>query len=77
MKQKVGILLERDLVKRARQLVAKEGRTLDDLIQDALESYLISRAPEQEKRETAYHLFCEQPIRLTEDQFKAVLEEDA
>ena len=75
MKQKVGILLERDLVKRARQLVAKEGRPLDDLIQDALERYLSSSEPE--KRETAYYLFCEQPIRLTEDQFKAVLEEDA
>ena len=77
MKQKIGTVIERDLVKRAKQLAAKEGRPFSDLIQDALESYLSSRAPEPEKREAAYQLFCERPMRLTEDQFKAVLEEDA
>ena len=77
MKQKVGTILERDLVKRAKQLAAKEGRPFSDLLQDALESYLSSRAPQPEQREAAYHLFCERPIRLTEEQFKNVLEGDA
>lgn len=77
MKQKVGTVLERDLVKRAKQIAAKEGRPFSDLIQEALESYLTAKAPEPEKREAAYTLFCERPIRLTDGQFKSVLEEDA
>ena len=76
MKQKVGTVLERDLVKRAKSAAAKEGRPFSDLIRDALESYISSRAPEPRKREAAYHLFCGQPIRLTKDQLKTVLEED-
>lgn len=40
MKQKVGILLEEDVLRRAKRRAADEGRPLSDLIQDALEKYL-------------------------------------
>jgi hypothetical protein len=40
MKQKVGTLLEQDVLRRAKRRAADEGRPLCDLIQDALEIYL-------------------------------------
>lgn len=77
MKQKVGTLIEEDVVRRAKRRAATEGRPLSDLIQDALESYLSTNAVEPAKREAAYRMFCERPIKLAPEQFKAVLEEDA
>lgn len=77
MKQKVGTLLEEDVLRRAKRRAADEGRPLSDVIQDALESYLSSRSVEPAKRDAAYQLFCDRPMKLTTAQFKAVLEEDA
>ncbi len=77
MKQKVGTLIEEDVLRRAKRRAAGEGRPLSDLIQDALESYLTDRVVEPEKRDAAYQLYCERPIKLSAEQFKAVLEEDA
>lgn len=77
MKQKVGTLLEEDVLRRAKRRAADEGRPLSDVIQDALESYLSKQSVEPAKRDAAYQLFCDRPMRLTTAQFKAVLEEDA
>jgi len=77
MKQKVGTLLEEDVLRRAKRRAADEGRPLSDVIQDALETYLSTRAVEPAKRDAAYQLFCDRPMKLTTAQFRAVLEEDA
>lgn len=77
MKQKIGTLIEADVLRRAKRRAADEGRPLNDLFQDALESYLNTRAVEPAKLDAAYQLFCERPMRLAPEQFKAVLEEDA
>jgi hypothetical protein len=77
MKQKVGTLLEEDVLRRAKRRAAGEGRPLSDLIQDALETYLTDRVVEPAKRDAAYQLYCERPMKLSTEQFKAVIEEDA
>jgi len=77
MKQKVGTLIEEEVLRRAKRRAAGEGRPLSDLIQDALASYLSDRTVEPAKREAAYQLYCERPMKLSTEQFKAVLEEDA
>ena len=76
MKQKVGTLIEENVLRKAKRRAAGEGRPLSDLIQDALESYL-SRTVDPTRREAAYQLYCERPMKLTSSQLKAVLEEDA
>ena len=73
MKRKVGTLLEEDVLRRAKRRAADEGRPLSDLIQDALEKYLTARLQEPARREAAFQLFCERPIKLSPEQFKAVL----
>ncbi len=77
MKRKVGTLLEEDVLRKAKRRAVDEGRPLSALIQDAIENYLSTRAVEPAKRDAAYQLFCDRPMKLTPAQFKAVLEEDA
>jgi hypothetical protein len=77
MKRKVGTLIEEDVMKLARRRAAEEDRPLSDLIQDALVAYLSRKTPDPEKRERAYRTFCEEPIRITRDQFEEILREDA
>ena len=77
MKQKVRALLEEDILRRAKRRATDEGRPLSDLIQDALERYLSKGMPEPARRDAAYQLFCERPMRLAPEQLKAVLEHDS
>jgi hypothetical protein len=77
MKQKVGTLIEEDLLRLAKRRAADEGRPLSDLIQNALEGYLSTKIVDPAKRDAAYQFFCERPMKLAPEQFKAVLEEDA
>ena len=72
MKRKVGTLIDEEVIRHAKRRAAEEGRPLSDVIQDALVSYLNNKVPE-----TAYQLFCEQPMRISRKQFKEILEEDA
>ena len=77
MKQKVGTLLDQDVLRRAKRRAADEGRPLSDLIQDALEKYLTAGLAKPAHREAAFQFFCERPIKLSLEQFNAVLEHDA
>ena len=77
MKQKVRIPIEEDLLRRAKRRAADEGRPLSDLIQDALEKYLSAGLLELARREAAFQLFCERPIKLAPEQLKVVLEHDS
>ncbi len=77
MKQKIGTVIEDDLLRRAKRQAADEGRPLSEVIQDALDRYLSAGMPAPARREAAYHLFCEQPMRITPDQFREVLQADA
>ncbi len=76
MKQKIGTLIEEDIMRLAKRRAAEEGRSLSDLIQDALVQYLSAGGASPKERETAYHVFCERSLKLTPEQFRQVLEED-
>ena len=77
MKRKISTLLEEDVVRCAKQRAAQENRPLNDVIQDALERYLSEGTPEPGRRDAAYQLFCERPMRLAPEQLKALLEHDS
>ena len=77
MKQKIGTLIEEDIMRLAKRRAAEEGRPLSDLIQDALVQYLSPGAASSKERDSAYHVFCERPMKLLPEQFRQVLEEDA
>ena len=76
MKQKIGTLIEEDIMRLAKRRAAEEGRPLNDLIQDALVHYLRKEAATPKERKMAYHLFCERPMKIPPEQLRHVLEED-
>jgi hypothetical protein len=49
---------------------------LSDVIQESIVHYLSNKAPDPRKREKAYQLFCERPMRISKQQVKEILEED-
>ena len=77
MKRKIGTLIEEEVIKLAKHRAADESRPLSDLIQDALVSYLSKSVPKPREREAAYRVFCERPIKLSNEQFQEILEEEA
>ncbi|HWP60201.1 MAG TPA: hypothetical protein VNL14_20070 [Candidatus Acidoferrales bacterium] len=77
MKQKIGTLIEQDIMRLAKRRAAEEGRPLSDLIQEALVQYLRKDAATPKERKMAYHLFCERPMKIPPKQLRHILEEDA
>ena len=77
MKQKIGIVIETDVLRRAKRRAIDEGRPLSDLIQDALDRYLMAGMPTPAKREAACRLFCEPPMRISHEQLREILQADA
>ena len=76
MKQKLGTAIESDILRRAKRRAADEDRPLSDLIQDALDRYLMAGMRTPDRREAAYRQFCELPMRITPGQFREVLQVD-
>jgi hypothetical protein len=56
----------------AKHQVAEEGRPLSDLVHHALDRYLTAGMPAPARREAAYNLSCEQPMRIASEQFREV-----
>ena len=76
MKQKLGTVIEADVLRRAKRRGADEGRPLSELILDAVDRYLVAGMPSADRREAAYRLFCEQPMRISDEDFREILEAD-
>jgi hypothetical protein len=74
MKRKVGTLLGEEVLKLAKHRALEEGRPLSDVIQESNLHHLRNNVPDPNKREKAYHLFCERPMRISKHQFKEILE---
>jgi hypothetical protein len=76
MKQKIGTVIEEEIMRLAKRKAAEQGRPLSDLIQDALVQYLRKEAATPKERKMAFHLFCERPMKIPQEQLSYVLEED-
>jgi hypothetical protein len=76
MKKKVGTVIEEKTMRLAKRRAAEEGRSLSDVIQDALAQYLNKEAATPKERKAAFHLFCERPMKIPPKQLRYILEED-
>ena len=76
MKKKIGTLIEESTMRLAKRKAAEEGRSLSDVIQDALVQYLRKEAATPKERKMAFHLFCERPMKISPKQLRYVVEED-
>jgi hypothetical protein len=69
-----GIINE-EIIRHAKRRAAEEQRSLSEVVQGALVSYLRDKVLDPKKREKACQIFCERPIRLSKNQFKHILGE--
>jgi hypothetical protein len=76
MKKKIGTVIEEKTMRLAKRKAAEEGRSLSDIIQDALVQYLRKEAATPKERKIAFRLFCERPMKIPPEQLRYVLEED-
>jgi hypothetical protein len=76
VKKRIVIFVEEEVIGQARRFAVKEGRSLSEIIGDALVFHLNQKAREPGKRKHAYQLFCERPMRLTRNQFNEILKEE-
>ena len=76
MKQKVGTLIEEELVKEVRRVAAEDGKRISDVISDALSGYLAERRPDQQRAMRAYRVFCESPMPMDPADLQLILDDD-
>ena len=70
-------MIEDGIIRSAKQRAGEDGRSLIDLIQDALVGYIQKKkAAMPEEGKAAYHLFCERPMTLPPKRARYVLQED-
>lgn len=75
-KEKVGTVLDKDLLRRVKERSAREGRTISDIIQDALIKYNDTDSTKSELRRAAVTRFCSRPFNLNTREINDLLNED-
>lgn len=76
MKTKVGTVLDKEIVQRLREQSAIEGRSMNEIIYDALVHYFQSRLKQTDLRKAAVERLCSRPFQLTVEDLNEILEED-
>jgi hypothetical protein len=76
VKKKIGTVIEENTMRLAKRKAAEEGRSISELIQDALVEYLRKQAATPEERKMAFRAFCERPMKIPPRQLRYVLDED-
>lgn len=75
-KEKIGTMLDRDILRKIKERSAKEGRTISVIIQDALIKYNDTSSTKSELRRAAVNRFCSKPFNLNTRELNALLSED-
>ncbi|MGH7495879.1 MAG: hypothetical protein ACREOO_26280 [bacterium] len=76
MKTKVGTILDKAIVQKLKEQAAKESRSMNEIIYDALIHYFQNRQRKSEVRRTAVERLCSRPFRLTLPELNEIIEED-
>lgn len=76
MKQKVGTLLDEELVKEVRRVAEEDGKRMSDVFAEALISYLAERRPDRRRALRAYREFCERPMPIAQEDLQIILDDD-
>ena len=75
-KEKVGTVLDRNILRSTKERAAREGRTISDIIQDALLKYNETDTTNSELRKSAIKRFCSKPFNLSTREIKELLNKD-
>ncbi len=75
-KVKVGTVLHKETLQRLKELAAREGRPISELIEEAVRKYERGEALERELRLKAFEQFRSIRFNISDEDFKAIMEED-
>jgi hypothetical protein len=75
-KEKIGTVLDRNILRKIKERGAREGRTISDIIQDALIKYNETDTTKSELRRGAVNRFCSKPFNLNTKEMSELLNED-
>lgn len=75
-KEKFGTILDKDVVRMIKERALKEGRTISDVIQDAVLKYGETDVAKLEIRIRAVRNFCSRPFNLKTYELKELMNED-
>lgn len=75
MKRKIGTILETDILTEAKERAVRDRRSLADIIQDALISYLHDEAPRKDALR-ACDKFCSHGSALERQEIDELLQEE-
>lgn len=75
MKRTMNAAVEEKILRRAKLRAVREGRSLSDLVQDALVQYLGKETATPQERRMAYRLFCETPMQIPTEQLRYVFDD--
>jgi hypothetical protein len=64
-KEKIGTILNKMVVKKLRDHSSKEGRSISDIVQDAVARYIQAEGGNRDIRLQAASRFCSRPFNLT------------
>jgi len=75
-KKKVGTVLDKEIVKKIKERSAKEGKTISDIIQDAIIRDNEADITKSEIRKAAVARFCSKPFNIKTSELNELLDED-
>jgi len=75
-KEKVGTILDKRIVKKIKERSVKEGRTISEIIQDAILKYEELEPTKIELRRAAVNRLCSKPFNLKQSELEELLIED-
>lgn len=75
-KEKIGTILDKEVVRIIKERSFKEGKTISDVIQEAVLQYNESNTAKTAIRLMAVKRFCSKPFNLELDELNDLLNED-
>ncbi|MCK9282076.1 MAG: hypothetical protein M0P71_15750 [Melioribacteraceae bacterium] len=73
---KIGTVIDSDLLRKVKERAVREGRTISDIIHDALVQYDENDQQSLELRMAAFKRFCSRPSTLSLSEINEILDED-
>lgn len=75
-KKKAGIVLDKEIVQKIKERSAKEGKTISDIIQDALIRYNEAGIAKSEIRKAAAARFCSRTFNIKTSELNKLVNKD-
>ncbi len=75
-KEKIGTILDKNIVRKIKDRSHKEGRSISEIIQDAILKYEDLEPAKLELRKSAVNRFCSKPFNLNQSDIEELLIED-